>query len=73
MESLQSAFLGIGVHSVQYGLILEILVIKQVKNMCRKGPNDGQSMDNVWTDWGVDQSIFRVTGLVDQSHSTTTM
>ena len=30
---------------------------------------NGQSMDNVWTDWGVCQSTFCLTGLVDQSHS----
>ena len=30
---------------------------------------NGQSMDNVWTDWGVCQSTFCLAGLVDQSHS----
>lgn len=30
---------------------------------------NGQSMDNVWTDWVVCQSTFCLAGLVDQSHS----
>ena len=29
--------------------------------------NNGRSMDNVWIDWGVDRSTFRLAGHVDCS------
>ena len=31
--------------------------------------NNGRSMDNVRTDWGNDQSTFRIAGHVDRSQS----
>ena len=31
--------------------------------------NNSQSMDNVWTDWGVARSTFHLAGHVDRSHS----
>ena len=35
---------------------------------CNRDRNNGQSTGNVWTDWRVDQSTFRLAGHVDRSH-----
>ena len=38
-------------------------------NSAARAQNNGWSMVNVWTEWGVDWSTFRLAGQVDWSHS----
>ena len=45
-----------------------MLSFLKTKNINR-ARNNGRSMDNVRTDWGVDQSTFRLAGHVDWSQS----
>ena len=45
-----------------------MLSFLKTKNINR-ARNNGRLMDNVRTDWGVDQSTFRLAGHVDRSQS----
>ena len=51
------------------GVIVVVVVYDDTFYWVYRARNNGRSTDNVRTDWGVDQSTFRLAGHVDRSQS----
>ena len=51
------------------GVIVVVVVYDDTFYWVYRARNNGRSTDNVRTDWGVDQSTFRLAGHVDRSQT----